>query len=145
MSAGATGISSYGPLARVYDRLNSDINYAAWADFIESCFARFAGQKPEIVLDLCCGTGKMTFELAARGYDMIGVDNSADMLCEAVKRRVSAENPLFIMQDMRDFELYGSVGAVISCLDSIYYLVDDGDLERAGAGDGLELVDDLAG
>ncbi len=133
-SGGVTGggkrSGSYGPLARVYDRLNRDIDYKSWADFIEACFSRFARQKPEIVLDLGCGTGRMTFELAARGYDMIGVDQSAEMLSAAVGLREKPDNPLFLMQDMREFELYGSVGAVVSCLDSVNYLTGDEDLSR---------------
>jgi SAM-dependent methyltransferase len=120
----------YGPLARVYDRLNRDVDYKSWADFIEACFSRFAQKKPEIVLDLGCGTGRMTFELATRGYDMIGVDRSAEMLSAAVSMREKPDNPLFLMQDMREFELYGSVGAVVSCLDSVNYLTGDEDLSR---------------
>ena len=120
---------AYGQLAEVYDSLNAELDYVAWADFIEQIFARYAGGKPEIVADLACGTGRMTYELASRGYDMIGIDGSAEMLCEAMSRRVDASNPLYLMQDMRSFELYGSVGAVVCCLDSLNYLTEDGDLE----------------
>lgn len=130
MRTSQEGKSGYGPLANVYDRLNSDIDYKSWADFIEACFIKFAHNRPEIILDLGCGTGRMTYEMVSRGYDMIGVDNSTEMLSVAVERREKSENPLFLLQDMRSFELYGSVGAVISCLDSINYLTDDGDLHR---------------
>lgn len=122
------GDGSYGPLAGVYDRLNDTVDIPAWADFIEACFERFIGKKPELVLDLACGTGRMTVELARRGYDMIGVDGSPEMLGEASARRLTATNPLYLMQDMRRFELYGSVGAVICCLDSINYLTGEDDL-----------------
>ncbi|MBQ9079725.1 MAG: methyltransferase domain-containing protein [Clostridia bacterium] len=119
---------AYGRLAEVYDTLNAELDYVAWADFVEAAFERYIGRRPEIVLDLACGTGRMTYELAARGYDMIGVDGSAEMLGEAMERRVSINNPLYLMQDMRDFELYGSVGAVLCCLDSINYLTEESDV-----------------
>lgn len=119
---------AYGHLAAVYDRLNAELDYAAWADFIVDCFRRFSDITPTILLDLACGTGRMTLELAGRGYDMIGVDGSAEMLAEAMSRRLSFTNPLYLMQDMRSFELYGSVGGVVCCLDSINYLREDGDL-----------------
>ena len=74
----------YDSIARVYDGLNAEIDYKKWADFIEKCFDKYLKSRPEIVLDLACGTGKMTRELAARGYDMIGVDGSEEMLSRAM-------------------------------------------------------------
>ena len=118
----------YNSIARVYDKLNGEIDYKAWADFVENCFDKQMGNKPEIVLDLACGTGSMTYELASRGYDMIGVDGSADMLSEAYS--AGGEHILYLLQDMRSFELYGTVGAVTCCLDSLNYLTEDGDLEK---------------
>ena len=117
----------YEAVAKVYDKLNADIDYGAWADFIEKCFEKYLSVKPEIVLDLACGTGRMTRELAARGYDMIGVDGSEDMLCEAMYS-YEREGILYLLQDMREFELYGTVGATVCCLDSINYLLDESDL-----------------
>lgn len=119
---------AYGQLATVYDRLNAQLDYIAWADFIVACFERYADIRPSIMLDLACGTGRMTLELARRGYDMIGIDGSAEMLSEASARRLNFTNPLYLMQDMRAFELYGSVGGVVCCLDSINYLTGEGDL-----------------
>ena len=118
----------YSAIAEVYDKLNKDIDYAAWADMIEECFARFGNQKPEIVLDLACGTGRMTRELAARGYDMIGIDGSYDMLGEAYSS--GTEGILYLCQDMREFELYGTVGATVCCLDSLNYLLENKDLDK---------------
>lgn len=125
--------SGYGSIANIYDKINDEIDYAAWADFIEKCFANFLNEKPSIVLDLACGTGSMTMELAKRGYDMIGADGSEEMLSIAYEKMYSCENAgkiLYIRQDMRSFELYGTVGAVTCCLDSINYLSDDGDIDR---------------
>ena len=128
----------YEIIAEVYDKLNKDIDYSAWADFVEASFERYLPHKPSLVLDLACGTGSMTTELAGRGYDMIGVDGSDQMLSVASERayvNFGEENEyrlpiLYLLQDMRDFELYGTVGAVLCCLDSINYLTEDGDLEK---------------
>lgn len=121
----------YEALAAVYDRLNGDVDYEALADFAAATFARY-GISPELVLDLGCGTGGLTFPLARRGYDMIGVDGSAEMLSVAYERRVAEKAPgvLFLCQDMREFELYGTVGAVVSSLDCMNYLTGKGDLEK---------------
>ena len=118
----------YEAIARVYDKLNAEIDYKAWSDFIEKCFEKYLRAKPELVLDLACGTGRMTRELAARGYDMIGVDGSEEMLSEAMYS-YDREGILYLFQDMRDFELYGTVGAVVCCLDSINYLLEENDLK----------------
>ena len=118
----------YLAIARVYDRLNKEIDYSKWADFFERCFEKYGSGKPEIVLDLACGTGRMTCEMASRGYDMIGVDGSADMLSEAYSK--DTEGILYLCQDMRELELYGTVGATLCCLDSLNYLTGDGELER---------------
>ena len=123
----------YGAIARVYDTFNrEELDYSAWADFIEKSFEKFLSAKPELVLDLACGTGTMTRELAHRGYDMIGVDASEDMLSEAYSNS-EGEKILYLNQDMRSFELYGTVGAVVCCLDSLNYLVGDGDLDTTFA------------
>ena len=118
----------YLAIARVYDRLNKEIDYSKWADFFERCFEKYCKEKPAILLDLACGTGRMTCEMAKRGYDMIGVDGSIDMLSEAYSKDTSGI--LYLCQDMRELELYGTVGATVCCLDSLNYLVNDGELER---------------
>ncbi len=142
------GCEGYRALARVYDRLNADLDYGAWADFLEAAFDKYLKEKPEIVLDLACGTGTMTRMLSARGYDMIGVDGSADMLSEAYSLGNGEGRILYLCQDMREFELYGTVGAVISCLDSVNYLLSEEDLTKTFRGvhnyldpDGLFLFD----
>ncbi len=127
-------MEQYSAIAAVYDRLNDELDYASWADFIEGLFSRFGVSKGALVLDLCCGTGRMTEELARRGYDMTGVDLSEEMLAEATeKARHAGLDILYLCQDMRDFELYGSVGAVVSCLDSLNYLTSTKDLAKTFA------------
>ena len=118
----------YSAIASAYDRFNADVDYIRWSEFLEACFERFLPARPEIVLDLACGTGRMTFPLADRGYDMIGIDpdgTDTDAAMEALSKHPA---PLFLQQDMRDFELYGTVDATVCCLDSLNYLCGDGDL-----------------
>ncbi len=121
----------YDLLSRFYDSVNADIDYVKWADFIEAIIKREYKGKPELMLDLGCGTGKMTLELAERGYDMTGVDYSADMLDVA---REAAEKTgrdiLLLCQDMREFELYGTVDVTVSCLDCINHLTKPTDVEK---------------
>ena len=79
----------------------------------------------EFVLDLGCGTGTLTELMAARGFDMIGVDYSEEMLEIAMEKRAeSGRDILYLLQDMREFELYGTVRAVISICDSLNYITE---------------------
>ena len=118
----------YSALAGVYDLFNAELDYESWANFIEAAFDRFLQRRPQILLDLACGTGRMTKILSGRGYDMIGVDGSAEMLAKAAENCGYDPRILYLLQDMRSFELYGTVGAVISCLDSVNYLTKEEDL-----------------
>lgn len=86
-------------------------------------------QERNTILDLGCGTGTLTELLARRGYDMIGVDNAPEMLQIAIKKREqSGLDILYLLQDMREFELYGTVGAIVSVCDSINYLLEEEDV-----------------
>ena len=115
--------SDYEILATYYDRWMRQVDYSAYADYYEAMFDRYLSHRPELVLDLGCGSGVMTAEMARRGYDMIGVDRSEEMLARA-RENTDGHNVLLLQQDMTSFELYGSVGAVISSLDCINYLTD---------------------
>ena len=120
-------MSSYEFLAGCYDELTYDVAYAAWADYIERHFRR--GIPGKTILDLACGTGSLTRELALRGYEMIGADLSEEMLEIALEHEM--EDPkqiLYLQQDMREFELYGTVRAIVSICDSMNYLEDYEDL-----------------
>lgn len=126
------GCEGYDAIASVYDALNRELDYSAWADFFEGCFDRYLTGRPDLILDLACGTGRMTRQLAERGYDMIGVDGSADMLSEAYssETEVGSKPILYLCQDMRELELFGTVGAAVCCLDSLNYLLTEEDLEK---------------
>ncbi len=120
---------SYSAIAECYDALNSHIDYESFADFLNNEIR--AGGIPDgsLVLDLACGTGNITLPLLKRGYDMIGVDLSGEMLNIARSKR-DGDKVLWLCQDMRSFELYGTVGAVVCCLDSINYLTSRGGVDK---------------
>ena len=126
-------MSSYEFLAGCYDELTYDVAYAAWADYIERHFRR--GIPGKTILDLACGTGSLTRELALRGYEMIGVDLSPEMLAEAAeKNRDLGESvipPIFLCQPMEKLDLYGTIDACVCCLDSVNYVTDPDDLAEA--------------
>ena len=125
-------MSSYDFLAGCYDRLTYDVDYGAWADYIEKHFKK-RGLPGNTVLDLACGTGSLTFELAQRGYEMIGVDLSPDMLAQAAEknREVDGIAPIFLCQSMDKLDLYGTIDACVCCLDSVNYVTDPKKLRRA--------------
>lgn len=120
----------YGGFAHLYDALMIDIDYGRWADYYCEIFRRF-GCKTGLGLDLGCGTGSMTMELARRGTEMIGIDLSADMLAVARDRAAGAGlDILYLNQNMTDFELYGTVDFIVSSLDCINYITNKNDLRR---------------
>ena len=127
----------YSLLAPIYDEINKDINYSEWADFIEKIIKRESSPEAEcLVLDLGCGTGSMTLELASRGYDMTGVDFSPEMLDIARERAEKIDcgkDILWLCQDMREFELYGTVDVVVSCLDCINHIIKPSDVKKCFA------------
>lgn len=127
-------MSSYDFLAGCYDELTTDVGYPAWADYLEAHFRR-KGLPGRTVLDLACGTGSLTWELAARGYEMIGVDRSPEMLAEAAaKSREDVETPpIFLCQSMDKLDLYGTIDACVCCLDSVNYVTDPRQLKKAFA------------
>lgn len=116
---------AYTVFATVYDLFMDDVPYEAWGAFIEKSLKEY-GIENGILLDLGCGTGIMAEYLAKRGYDLIGVDHSAEMLEAAVEKRT--QDILYLCQDMRKFELYGTVAAVYSICDSINYITEPDEL-----------------
>ena len=119
-------MSAYDALAAHYDELTQDVDYVALADRYESLITR-CGKKPEIMLDLACGTGRLTRILAGRGYQMIGVDASAEMLAKAGEWE---SDILYLHQSLEVLDLYGTVDAAICSLDGLNYL-PPAELERA--------------
>lgn len=121
-------MESYTSFAQVYDLFMDNVDYTAWSSYIDRLL-KDNGIRDGLVLDLGCGTGTLTELLAGAGYDMIGVDNSCEMLEIArEKMEKSGHDILYLLQDMREFELYGTVRAVISVCDSLNYLLEEEEL-----------------
>lgn len=121
-------MEAYTSFASVYDTFMDNVPYGEWGGYIYTLLCRY-GVKSGIILDLGCGTGTMTEILAGYGYDMIGVDNSEDMLELAMEKRIaSGHDILYLLQDMREFELYGTVRAVVSVCDSVNYITEPEEL-----------------
>ena len=123
-------MGAYEKFAQVYDLFMDNIDYEGWADYIAARLKEY-DITDGLVLELGCGTGTRTGLLADRGYDMIGVDNSEEMLAEAMEKKVeSGQDILYLLQDMQEFELYGTVRAVVSVCDSLNYITDRDELRH---------------
>ena len=121
-------MEAYGKFAQVYDLFMDNIDYESWAAYVEK-HLKARGIEDGLVLELGCGTGTMTGLLAQKGYDMIGVDNSEEMLAEAMKKKMeTGQDILYLLQDMQEFELYGTVRAVVSICDCMNYILEEEDL-----------------
>lgn len=122
---------SYTSLAAAYDTLTEDVGYEKRADFIEKLFLR-SGIDVRTVLDLACGTGTMSALFTRRGYEMIGVDASSEMLMQAQSKSAELPGtpPLYLCQSMPELDLYGTVDAAICCLDSINYLLSPAEVKE---------------
>ncbi|MDR1764877.1 MAG: class I SAM-dependent methyltransferase [Lachnospiraceae bacterium] len=124
-------MDNYGVLAGVYDRFMDDVPYNEWAGFLHGIF-KGAGIETGILLDIGCGTGRMTEWFAHKGYDMIGTDTSPDMLSVAMERKVVAgSGTLYLCQDVRNLDLYGTVDGAYASLDSLNYLIQREELVQA--------------
>ena len=141
---------SYRSFASVYDEFMDGTDYQETADKIQDMITRFGLSKPSqkrtgaseardvllaaeknLVVDIACGTGKLTEILAGRGYDVMGIDLSEEMLSIALNRRDKlGHKTLYLCQDMREFELYGTAGTFVSVGDSVNYLTSDADMVK---------------
>ena len=120
----------YDSFASVYDRFMDNVPYREWAEYLASVLKK-DGIRDGLILDLGCGTGAVTRLMEQAGYDMIGVDASEEMLGIAAAHKDASAVPsriLYLQQDMREFELYGTVRAVISCCDSLNYILEEEEL-----------------
>ena len=120
-------MEAYTEFAQVYDRFMDNVPYEAWCEGISKILTEH-GISEGLVLDLGCGTGTMTRLLRQKGYDMIGVDASAEML--EIARNHPDEGILYLQQDMREFELYGTVRAAVSVCDSVNYITEPEELKE---------------
>ena len=147
----------YDEFAYVYDELMDNVPYQRWADMLHSLIIKYGISRPGIhgsfgdsaepsceeerlesernlVLDLACGTGTLTELMHQKGYDMIGVDISGDMLNAAMEKRdKSGSDILYLNQDMRELDLFSTVGTIYCLCDSINYLLSDEDIGKVFA------------
>ena len=123
-------MDAYTSFAAVYDTFMDNIAYEEWGKYLKNLLYEY-GVREGLVLELGCGTGNMTEILAQSGYDMIGVDNAEEMLEIAIEKRMkSGLDILYLQQDMREFELYGTVKAIVSICDSVNYILEEEELEE---------------
>ena len=121
-------MDAYTSFAEVYDMFMDNVPYEEWSRYLTELLKEYRIEEG-VVCELGCGTGKMTRLLSKAGYDMIGIDNSGEMLEIAREHQYEEDDGiLYLLQDMREFELYGTVRAVISICDSMNYLLEEADL-----------------
>ena len=129
-------MEAYQNFAKVYDELMDNVPYDEWGSMIIDKINKYGITKPNrntqdlleseknLIVDLGCGTGTLSQLLYHSGYDMIGIDYSEEML-QIAREKCVAENQeiLYLCQDMREFELYSTVGTILCICDSINYLL----------------------
>ena len=130
----------YDALALYYDTMQSDMDAAAWAEFISKLIKRYSQRNIECITDLGCGTGSVTVELAKKGYEMTGIDSAEEMLAQASTKE-GAENVIWSVQDITDFDIGGKTDCFISTLDTVDHITDGEALERLFASVGKNLED----
>ena len=115
-------MDAYTSFAQVYDMYMDNIPYDEWCKYLLELLHKYNAKKG-IMLELGCGTGSVTRRMVDAGYSMIGIDNSEEML--SIARQKSMDEGLdilYLLQDMTEFELYGTVDVVISICDSMNYI-----------------------
>ena len=122
-------MDNYCDFAYLYDKLTADVEYIKRADYLEDLFKNSMEYKPVLIADVGCGTGTICNILSDRGYDMIGIDSSYDML-NVAREKSQDKSILYLNQDMTEFELYGTVDVITCMLDSLNYLIEDGEIEE---------------
>lgn len=111
---------SYNYFADIYDDLTENVNYKVRSDYISGFFNELKVKNGALVLDLACGTGSMAAELLKKGYSVIGIDASSEML-SAADFKTKGKMTL-INAKMQEFSLSEPADACICCLDSINHL-----------------------
>ncbi|MGN0690959.1 MAG: class I SAM-dependent DNA methyltransferase [Oscillospiraceae bacterium] len=124
-------MSGYSAFSRYYDVLTENIDYRARAEYFEKMIRRFGGKEGGILLDLACGTGSLSEEMARLGYDVIGVDSSEEMLNMALDKKFDSGLPIqYLCQDMTELDMFGTIDVTICALDSLNHLESLSDIKR---------------
>ena len=134
-------MESYQDFAYVYDEFMDETPYEMWCERIDDLIKTYGVSKPirnakdaleseqNLIVDLGCGTGTLTEMLYQKGYDMVGVDNSDSMLSIAMeKKNQNNSEIMYLLQDMRELELYSTVGTIVSVCDCVNYILDEAEL-----------------
>lgn len=128
-------MSGYSVFARYYDELTANIDYVRRGEYFHEIIKKFKETKENILLDLACGTGSISEVMARLGYDVIGVDNSDEMLGMAIEKKFeSGLNIQYLCQDMRKLDMFGTVDVIICALDSINHLANLNDVRKVFEG-----------
>ena len=121
----------YSNFSYYYDDLTKNVNYHERASYFNKIIQKFDGNTSGTLLDLACGTGNISEEMAKLGYDVIGADISEGMLNMALDKKFeSGLNIQYIKQDMRQLDLYGSIDNILCVLDSLNHLATLQDIEQ---------------
>ncbi len=120
-------MNSYTEFASLYDELMNDFDYEAWADYVERIYDKY-NIKPKDILEMACGTGNLSFELAKRRYNLVCFDLSEDMLSKAYKKLGKYRNVKLLELNMIDFNINKKFESVISICDSINYITNKDEL-----------------
>ncbi|MBQ4258763.1 MAG: class I SAM-dependent methyltransferase [Lachnospiraceae bacterium] len=136
-------MEAYGDFSEVYDEFMDNVPYDEWAQRLDELIQKFGvtdkkkdstdalESERNLVLDLGCGTGTLTELMYNKGYDCMGVDISASMLNVAMEKKMEhGTDILYLCQDMRELELYSTVGCVYSVCDSVNYILEEKELEQ---------------
>ena len=144
---------AYSDFAYVYDELMDNTPYSEWCRLLDSLISEYGISKKidrdkvcdehelteeeilesekNLVLDLGCGTGTLTELMYKKGYDMIGIDYSSQMLEIAENKKAESNSEiLYLNQDMRELDMYSTIGTVYSICDSVNYLLEDEDVVK---------------
>ena len=125
-------MSGYGVFSQFYDSLTDNIDYKKRAEYIGTLLIHYGVKPGADIIDIGCGTGRMTAELDGLGYNMIGADPSPDMLSEAGANAFeSGAKILFLCQSAEELDLYGTVDAAVSTLDVINHLDGKASVQKA--------------
>lgn len=125
-------MTGYSAFSQYYDVLTENIDYRARAEYFEKIIRRFGGKKGGILLDLACGTGSLSEEMARLGYDVIGVDSSEEMLSMALDKKFESGLPIqYLCQDMTRLDMFGTIDVTICALDSLNHLESLSDIKSA--------------
>ena len=123
-------MSYYGDFARFYDKFTANVDYQARARYFDTVIRKY-NPGAELLLDLACGTGSLSFALEPFGYDIVAVDNTYEMLSVAAEKRGELEsNVLFLCQEMSELDLFGTIDAAVCALDSLNHVIDENELRE---------------